>query len=237
MKTKRKSHQVVAQSQPGLFSSRGEKKTRKNKNEQHANSNSKGLRHHFHSYSKSRELMHHFHSYSKSKEGLMHHFHTNPKSKGLMHHFRSHSKSRGLMNHFHTYPTSMGLMRHFHTNPKSRGLMHLADWVPTLLGLAGVEPPPGEISFYFFIEFFLRISLVWHHHQWQHQIFRSVPNPLHTEVHGQREPIEAIIIIPIVLIIINFIIKRSSHEITETERTTAMARMEKSLVLLVVLVV
>ena len=25
--------------------------------------------------------------------------------------------------------------------------MHLADWVPTLLGLAGVEPPPGEISF------------------------------------------------------------------------------------------
>ena len=23
--------------------------------------------------------------------------------------------------------------------------MHLADWVPTLLGLAGVEPPTGEI--------------------------------------------------------------------------------------------
>ena len=40
-------------------------------------------------------------------------------------------------------------MHHFHTNRKSRGLMHLADWVPTLLGLAGVEPPPGEIFFQF----------------------------------------------------------------------------------------
>ena len=27
--------------------------------------------------------------------------------------------------------------------------MHLADWVPTLLGLAGVEPPTGEIILIF----------------------------------------------------------------------------------------
>ena len=72
-----------------------------------------------------------------------------------MHHSRTNPKSKGLMHYFHTYPKTIGQMYHFHTNPKSRGLMHLADWVPTLLGLAGVEPPPGEISFFHGVLFLL----------------------------------------------------------------------------------